>query len=246
VLAIANWEEQDDPLFEVAAAAIDGLLTLRAGAPPRDRDRPLPARVAWPAGIEPSAPLPLYATPAGLVTTTARDDGFELEFAGLDFRANPRADAWYRVRYDLLGVLPIGFSRLNRVLLAPARIAGEPVLLGFAGDRYLLAGTALARDPALAQWSRWCGTYRLTNPDALSELAKLSEASLNYADGVLTLGYEADFVVDLSPRLPLLALGDGLFAIAGRGANQGEQVRLDTTRDPPRIHYSGYVLERVP
>ena len=210
----------------------------------RRPEAPIRARIALPRGTGPAPPSALYATPAGLVIAGPRADGFELDFADLRFRANPRGDGWYRVRYDLLGVLPIGFSRLNRVAIAPVVLAGEPVLLGFGGDRYVLAGTALARDPGLSRYARFAGTYRLINPDVLSELAELDGAFLDYADGVLALGYEADFVVSVRPRLPLAEVAENLFVVAGRGANTGEEVRIDVTSDPPRITYSGYVLER--
>lgn len=244
VLAVANWDEVDESIFDLSADAFDALLEQRAGAAPRDRERPLPPRIALPRGTQPVAPSTLYATPAGLVSTAPRSDGFEMDFADLKFRANPRGDDWFRVRYDLLGVLPIGFSRLNRVAIAPATLAGEPVMLGFGGDRYVLAGTALARDPRLERYARFAGAYRLTNPDLLSELAELDGAFLDYADGVLALGYEADFVVSVRPRLPLVEIGENTFVVAGRGANTGEEVRIDATQDPPRISYSGYVLER--
>jgi CubicO group peptidase (beta-lactamase class C family) len=245
VLAVANWDEVDESIFELSADALDGLLELRAGTAPRDRERPLPARIALPANAQADAPAALYATPAGLVTAAALDDGFKMDFAGLRFLATPRADDWFRVRYDLLGVLPIGFSRLNRVAIAPVRINDESVMLGFGGDRFVLAGTAFNPDPALSRYAPYAGTYRLLNPDVLSELAELDRATFSFEDGVLALGYEADFVLTVRPRLPLASIGENLFAVAGRGANQGEEVRLDTTVDPPRLHYSGYVLERT-
>jgi CubicO group peptidase (beta-lactamase class C family) len=244
VLALANWDEVDDAIFDLSADAFDALLAQRAGAAPRDRERPLPPRIALPRGTTPTEPAALYATPAGLVFASPRSDGFELDFAGLRFRANPRGDGWYRVRYDLLGVLPIGFARLNRVAIAPVLLAGTPVMLRFGGDRYVLAGTTLARDPALARYARFAGRYRLTNPDVLSELAEIDGAFLEYADGVLALGYEADFVISVRPRLPLVEVADHTFVVAGHGANTGEEVRIDASADPPRITFSGYVLER--
>ncbi len=245
VLAVGNWEEVGESMFELSADALDGLLALRADAAPRDRERPLPPRIVLPPRAEAGTVAARYATPAGLVETRPRDDGFVMLFGGLRFRATPRDDGWYRVRYDLLGVLPIGFSRLNRVAIAPARLAGEQVMLGFGGDRHVLLGSAFTPDPALARWARYAGTYTLRNPDALSELAELSEATLSFDDGVLAIGYELSMVITVAPRVPLQAIGDGLFVIAGRGPAQGEEVRIDTSSDPVRIHYSGYVLERV-
>jgi hypothetical protein len=109
----------------------------------------------------------------------------------------------------------------------------------------VLLGSAFTPDPALARWATYAGTYTLRNPDALSELAELSEATLSFEDGVLAIGYELSMVITVAPRVPLQAIGDGLFVIAGRGPAQGEEVRIDTSSDPVQIHYSGYVLERV-
>ncbi len=245
VFAFANWDEVDEVFFDLTADTFDALLEARAGTPRRDRERPLPERIGLPRGVTPAPPRDWYATPAGLVGTHPRSDGFELDFGGLRFRANPRGDGWHRIRYDLLGLIPIGFSRLNRVALAPATLDGEPVLLGFAGDRYLLLGTALTPAPVPDAVRRVLGTYRLRNPDFLSEVAEIDEAVLTDADGILALGYSASFVVSVEPRLPLLPVGGDTWVVAGRGANQGEELRIDVDADPPRIHYSGYVLERV-
>jgi CubicO group peptidase (beta-lactamase class C family) len=247
VVAMANWDESDDVLFDAGADALDRLLVLRAATPPRQRDRRLPDQVPLPARASIDAPAPRYATFGGLVTTRVRDaESFELEFADLEFRADARGDGWFALRYDLFGVLPIGFSRLDRVAIAPARIGGERVLLGYGRDRHVLLGSAFETDAAGARHAQWTGTYRLRNPDPLSRWAELEEATLSYADGLLTLDYEVSVLVTLRPRLPLLWLRDGVFVVAGRGPNQGEEVHLDTRSDPPRIRYSGYVLEREP
>ncbi len=246
VIAVANWDEAGEALSDLAVDAFDGLLELRSGIPPRERDRPLPDAVPWPEGVRAAPPAALYATPAGLASVITRDNGFRLEALDLAFRAEPREDGWYGLRYDLLGVIPIGFSRLNRVVLAPATVQDRDVMLAYSRDRWFLVGAAWSPDrEATRPWARWTGTWRLTNPDRLTEQLEIDEVALTLRDSVLALEYTLPFVIDLVPRVPLEPLGDGRFAVAGLGANTGEEVRIDTTSDPPRLHYSGYLFERV-
>jgi CubicO group peptidase (beta-lactamase class C family) len=246
VVAVANWDEAGEALSDIAVDAFDGLLELRSDIPPRERDRPLPDAVPWPAGVRAAAPAAMYATPAGLATVVGRDDGFRIEALDLAFRAEPRDDGWYGLRYDLLGVIPIGFDRLNRVAVAPAAVDGRGVMLAYSRDRWFLVGAAWTPDTEASRpWARWTGTWRLTNPDRLSEQLELEEVELTLRDGVLAIEYTLPFVIDLVPRVPLEPIGDGRFVVAGLGANTGEEVRIDTAADPPRLHYSGYVLERV-
>lgn len=246
VVAVANWDEAGEPLSDLAVDAFDGLLELRSGIPPRERDRPLPDAVPWPPNVRAATPAALYATPAGLAGVITRDEGFRLEALDLAFRAEPRDDGWYGLRYDLLGMIPIGFDRLNRVAVAPATVDGRGVMLAYSRDRWFLVGAAWTPDPEASRpWADWTGTWRLTNPDRLSEQAEIETVELTLRDGVLAIEYTLPFVIDLVPRVPLEPLGDGRFVVAGLGANTGEEVRIETAADPPRLHYSGYVFERV-
>jgi CubicO group peptidase (beta-lactamase class C family) len=246
VVAVANWDEGGEALSDLAVDAFDGLLTLRSDIPPRERDRPLPDAVPWPEGVRAAQPAARYATPTGLADVIVRDNGFRIEALDLAFRAEPREDGWFSLRYDLLGVIPIGFSGLNRVVVAPATVDGRGVMLAYSRDRWFLVGAAWSPDPEASRpWERWTGRWRLTNPDRLTEQLELEEIELTLRDGVLAIEYTVPFVIDLVPRVPLEPVGDGRFVVAGLGANTGEEVRIDTSVDPPRLYYSGYVLERV-
>ncbi len=246
VIAVANWEEGGEALSDLGVDAFDRLLELRSGIPPRERDRALPDTVPWPAGARATRPAALYATPAGLAEVIVHDSGFRIEALDLAFRAEPREDGWFGLRYDLLGVIPIGLAGLNRVVIAPAVVEGRDVMLSYARDRWFLFGAAWSPDPVASQaWSRWTGRWRLTNPDRVTKQLELTEVELTLRDGILAIEYTLPFVIDLVPRVPLEPLGDGRFVVAGLGANTGEEVRIDTTVDPPRLYYSGYVLERV-
>jgi CubicO group peptidase (beta-lactamase class C family) len=245
VVAIANSDESGEDLFDLSAETLDVLLQARSGIAPRQRDRPLPERVPWPEGLAPDTVAPLYSTPFGTVATTQRDGDFHFDAVGFGFRATRRPDSWFNVRYDLLGVIPIGFSRLNRVAIAPATLAGERVLVAFVNDRHFLAGTAARPTAAMADYARFAGEYRLVNPDVLAERLEVRVARLLYEDGLLALEYEIPAFIDLAPRVILQPIRSDVFVVPGRGANLGEEIVLDRSGSAPAILYSGYRLERI-
>lgn len=243
VVAVANSDDTREAMFDLSAKALDQLLELRAGAPPRDPKRPLPERVPKPPGAQVSQFAARYVTPGGLIEIEPRGEAFRLTAAGLRFRVEARGDDWFGVRYDLLGLLPIGFDRLNRVALAPLRIGEVEALVAFSADRWFLLGTAYTPSPANGDLA---GVYRITNPDRLIEDAEIDQVRLELVDGTLVARYLIPFVIDIEPTIPLVALGPDRLITAGIGANQGEALRFDTGGAQPTFIYSGYRFERVP
>jgi CubicO group peptidase (beta-lactamase class C family) len=244
VVAVANFDSGRGDVFEVSAEAIDALLAIRAGAPKRDRDRPLPERVPWPGGVERDLPAARYVTPGGELAVEPRPPGFRVTTAGLRFRADPRGDDWFRVRYDLLGVIPIGFDRLDRVAIAPARIGDTRALIAFTADRWFLLGTAY--EPARADISDLVGEYRIVNADGLLRDAKIDRVRLELRDGQLVARYRIPFVIDIRPLIPLRRIDATTVVTEGLGPNQGERLVFDLEGPEPAFTYSGYRFERVP
>jgi hypothetical protein len=244
VVAVANFDSDRRSVFDLSADAMDALLAIRAGAPKRDRDRPLPERVPWPVGVERDTPAARYVTPGGELVVESRPKGFRATTAGLRFRADPRGDDWFRARYDLLGVIPVGFDRLNRVAIAPARIGETRVLIAFASDRWFLLGTAY--EPATSDAADLVGEYRITNADSLLEDAEIESVQLALRDGQLIATYTIPFVVDIEPVIPLRRLDATTVVTEGLGPNQGERLVFDLSGTEPAFTYSGYRFERVP
>lgn len=244
VVAVANFDSDRSSVFDLSAEAMDALLAIRAGAPKRDRDRPLPERVPWPVGVERDEPAARYVTPGGELVVESRPKGFRATTAGLRFRADPRGDDWFRARYDLLGVIPVGFDRLNRVAIAPARIGETRVLIAFASDRWFLLGTAY--EPATSDAADLIGEYRITNADSLLEDAEIESVQLALRDGQLIATYTIPFVVDIEPVIPLRRLDATTVVTEGLGPNQGERLVFDLSGTEPAFTYSGYRFERVP
>lgn len=244
VVAVANFDSARGAVFELSADAFDALLAIRAGAPKRDRDRPLPERVPWPSGVGRDTPAERYATPGGELVVEPRPSGFRATTAGLRFRADPRGDDWFRARYDLLGVIPVGFDRLDRVAIAPARIGDTRALIAFAADRWFLLGTAY--EPQASDAADLVGEYRIVDADGLLRDAKIDRVRLELRDGQLVARYRIPFVVDIRPLIPLRRIDATTVVTEGLGPNQGERLVFDLSGPEPAFTYSGYRFERVP
>jgi CubicO group peptidase (beta-lactamase class C family) len=244
VVAVANFDSARASMFDLSADAFDALLEIRAAAPPRDRDRPLPERVPWPVGVDRDVPADRYVTPGGELMIEPRPSGFRARTAGLRFRADPRGDDWFRARYDLLGVFPVGFDRLNRVAIAPAKIGETRALIGFAADRWFLLGTAY--EPVRSDAGDLIGEYRIANADGLLEAAEIDRVTLEERAGQLVATYLIPFVVDIEPVIPLRRIDADTVLTEGLGPNQGERLVFDLSGPEPAFTYSGYRFERVP
>ncbi|MDC8014248.1 serine hydrolase domain-containing protein [Tahibacter soli] len=243
VIVLANAADAADLVDEVVPKLRDAYLKATLGIAPRERDAAPPATVDWPAGIAPDSAASSYATPAGLVATSPTDDGFDARVLGLRLAAERRDDGWYRLHLKILGI-PLDFGFLRRVLVAPARVDGRRILMGWAPRQRFLLGSAW-NPPALAEpWRRLAGRYRLTNPDKLTEELGIQTMRIDESDGVLTANYALDSLPFLETRVPLEPDGERL-RVPGVGPLLGE--RLDVQPgEAPRVTYSGYVFEKVP
>ncbi len=242
VIALANWREAYEPLDDLVAQAIDMVLLQQRGITPREEDRPLPESVALPKGAEPTRFAARYATPLGIMEFAPEGQRFDVQFLGLDFRADPRPDGWWSLRFRFWGVLPISIDAISRVLIRPVLLGGRASMLAFAQDRYFLFGSKIESDAI--DLESLTGTYVLSNPDALTKQLEIEQIELEVVDGVAALAYELPFILTIRPRVALAPLGGERYAVAGFGPNLGDAVRV-VRGDRARIEYSGYVAEKV-
>jgi CubicO group peptidase (beta-lactamase class C family) len=211
----------------------------------RAREQP-PARMPWPEGATPAPPAARYATPFGLIEVEGAGDAFRAEVFGFRFAAERREDGWYRVRYRLLGLVPIGFEALDRVLLAPAEIEGGAYLLAALGGRTFLLGSAVAAPPPADGASALVGRWKVESRDPLLEQFEIREARIALESQLLTLSYELPFLVfSLRPRI-LLAGENGSLRVFGTGPGLGERIRWGQDERGDYLEYSGFRLRRVP
>lgn len=243
VIVLANAADAADLVDEVMPKLRDAWFKATLGIAPRERDGSAPATVDWPAGIvRDETAATSYATPAGLVTTSATKDGFDARVLGLRLAAERRADGWYRLHLKILGI-PLDFGFLRRVLVAPALVDGRRILMGWAPRQSFLLGSAWNPPTLEPRWRSLAGRYRLTNPDKLTEELGIATMRVDDENGVLTANYAIDSLPFLETRVPLEPDGERL-RVPGVGPLLGE--RLDVVHgERPRLTYSGYVFEKV-
>jgi CubicO group peptidase (beta-lactamase class C family) len=245
ILAVSNWRESGEVLYDWIADSTDRILEAKAGIPPREKERPLPDAVPLPDGAEPDTYASRYATPIGVVSFAKEDGGrYDLGLMGLDFRADVRSDGWYGLRFRLLGLLPLKLDFVSRVALRPLRIDGRRVLVAWAQDRHFLLGSPLAERSTNPFPADLVGRYRLVNGDALADQLEVEDVEVLVEDGWGWIEYELPFILTLAPRVALEPVGDDRLRIAGFGPNLGEELRVIREGGKVQLEFSGYVLEK--
>lgn len=245
LLAVSNWRESGEVLYDWIVDSTDRILEAKAGIPPREKERPVPAAVPLPARAETDRLAARYVTPIGLMAFTEEGAGrYDLSLMGLDFRADPREDGWYGLRFRLFGLLPLKLDFFSRVLLRPVRIEGRRVLIAWAQERFFLLGSPLPERPVAPLPADLVGRYRLVNGDALTEQLELGDVEVFVEDGWGWIQYQLPFILTLAPRIALEALDDDRLRIAGFGPNLGEELRVIRTGGKIQLEFSGYVLEK--
>lgn len=242
VIVLANGGDAGDAVDEQADALIDAWLQAAHGIAPREHRSALPATAPWPAAASPDRAARYYSSAAGLVELTPDDEDFDVRVLGLRLSAERREDGWYRLHFRLLG-LPLDLGPLRRVLVAPAVVAGQRVLVAWSARRCYLVGSAWEPPPLPADVAALAGSYRLLNPDALTAELGIARMQLNLADGVLSASYPLDIPL-LRTRVPLQPEGEDALRVPGLGSIVGERLRIERGAGAPRLHYSGYVFER--
>lgn len=243
---LANASGSGESMTELAQQVFDELVRVERGLDPPDYSERVPERVEWPKVASASAMAPRYATALGLVGfDAAGDDHYVMQFLGYKLHATRRDDGWYQLRYRLLGLMPLSLGIFNKVLVAPAQINGELVLLAyFEGGRFLF-GQALPSTVLPERARALLGRYSLLNPDGLSSEMKVDSVVLSERDGLLLVNYKIPAgLIDFEATVPLLPLPDGNWVVPGLGSNMGDVLSLLPSEGETTWQFSGYQFRR--
>jgi CubicO group peptidase (beta-lactamase class C family) len=245
MISFSNSAESGRELAETSRELLNCVLKVRHDIAPIKIEDSLPGNIDLPEPFEPDRLADSYSTSGGIVRTEPSDDGFEFDALGLNFSARERKDGWYRIRFELFGALPLQFGFLKRVLIRPARVNHQRVLLGwFFGTRVLL-GSALPESTVDDGMRALVGSWRIRNPDALIEDARIENVSVQLDDANrLSIGYEFPLVLRFRVRFPLERLDATTLVVPGLGALLGEPVYLLQSGAQTRLLFAGYELER--
>jgi CubicO group peptidase (beta-lactamase class C family) len=252
VVLMANYSTDDSDLSDFMRELVDQALLLKANIPKREKNamRKPKVNLPLPRGFLAAPVEAAYATPAGVLLPQADEDSFDFELAGFNLRAIKRADGWYQLRYRLLGFIPLNFSFIENILIAPVthqRASGEKqkLLLYAAGSEIGLFGSAVTKisgnATSNAVQQQWIGNYAIQNADRLSDAAKVSDIEIRVDDGLLVLSATFDRFVNVEFAMPLEIYSASDAKLAGIGPGLGEPLLRDRTGT---LDFAGYKLVR--
>lgn len=246
VVALSNSSSEADIFRDLVKTISDAALKEKANVPARSKQvlHPPPESLNLPAGFVSTPVQSAYATPAGLVRADIDGERFDFNLAGFGLRAYRRADGWYRLRYRLLGMIPLNFSFIENILIAPVsetRAGGLKHLMLFsAGSEVGLFGGAIELNSVEGDVGEaWLGSYEIANPDAMSNSAKASDIKIVREKGSLLVRATFDRFINVNLALPL-SVTDAKFAtLSGVGPGLGEPITRDAQGT---LNFSGYLL----
>jgi len=250
-IVISNASTKSDKLRDLMNILSDTALLEKSGIPVRKKQtlREPAATLAIPAGFSADSIQPAYATPGGLIVPSSSDPEFDFELAGFGLRAIRRDDGWYRLRYRLLGFIPLKLGFIDNVLIAPVRASAksasgvdEHYLLFAAGSEVGLFGSAVPANSTKGDGGEsWIGKYELANPDAFSDAVAVTNLSIARQGGVMVLQASFDRFINVNFSLPISVINPNLALLSGFGPGLGEPIERNLQGT---LSFGGYLLQK--
>lgn len=243
VIVAANSTTAGPVVNRVAQRALALALEAKTGIRQPDPAATVPAQpVAWDdAALQ--ALVGDYTTTAGFVRVTRHGAALQAELLGKTFDLIPQAHGELRLRYQLLGLLPISLGELDRLSLSQRTLAGRPVLVARIGQQTLLAGERLPPASTAPALTRYVGTYV---PElAPGERGVVDRVHVSLEQGRLLARLSTHEEPDAPVKFVLQPVSDREALVLGTLADAGEVVRLDPTGTEPTFHAAGYRWHRI-
>ena len=242
IVTLANSAEARSAVDRVATEIIKRALEAKAGIVQSEREQ-----VPLTAHIDPQLlnDYPgAYSSIVGLARINrVSSDRLQLHAFGQKFRLVNAGNGRLRMRYRLLGLIPINLEELSDVDLALKQVSGRSVLTASLYGKEIYAGEKLTPTPIPDAWRRREGKYRIVN--AGDDHTLLKDVGLTIDDDLLVLDYRLpDLIGSQRQRLPLIAVSDTEAIIPGLSRGQGETLRIVRSTNGERLRYSGYLLEK--
>jgi len=180
---------------------------------------------------------------AGLVRVTRRGAELQAEIGGRTLQLIPGAEGQLRLRYRLLGLLPMSLGELDRLSLQPRVVAGRNVLVARIGAQTMRVGERLPPAAPALGLARFTGTYQ---PQiAPGEYNDVTSAHVSLAHGRLLVQFQLRDEPLASIQWVLQPVSDHEVLLLGTLADRGESVRLEDDGPQPSFRASGYRWRRV-
>lgn len=243
VIAVANSASAGPVVNRLAQRALALALEAKTGIrqPERATVEPITA-ATWPE-TDLQALVGDYTTGAGFVRVTRHGAALQAEVAGQTLQLIPQANGELRLRYKLLGLLPISLGELDRLALSQRAIGDRTVLIGRIGTQEMRLGERLPAAVAHPALAGYVGTYV---PElAPGEYSTVDRVQVSLAHGRLLAQVTMRDEPEAPVKLVLQPRSDREAVVLGTLADVGEVVRLDSTHGEPTFHAAGYRWHRV-
>lgn len=164
-----------------------------------------------------------FTTMIGKVDVTEKSkDRYKVRSSAGNFNLNLEEDHRYRLKYRLLGFIPIDLEELGEVGLTTEDVAGHHVIIAELDNNRFLAGVRVAPHPIHESWKNRLGHYVLLNPPE-PEIFQLKDFELkiegDYLVAIKTYSNGA-----LTQILRTMNADEALIDGLGRGS--GETIRI--------------------
>jgi hypothetical protein len=187
----------------------------------------------------------VYATPLGPITLRTSDTGFDLSHDRGAFTLTRWSDDSYRLRYKLLGLMPMSVEALEPFRLHFRIIDGWPYLYVY--RRGVLYGTLTRLEPRPldAIWGARLGRYEIVTPEPV---AVFSQLELEYDTDIAQLTLRATLAKGgLALRYAIHPRDDSAGVFAGKGHLMGSGISFEPASDgTEELRFSGFLARRTP
>jgi CubicO group peptidase (beta-lactamase class C family) len=241
VIVLSNSSSSLTTVNRVATEAIKVALESKTGIrqPPDDntdvREASLPAETL-------QSYAGYYATVVGLVRVSHESGGLRATVGDTTLRLVPGEDGQLRLKYKLMGLIPINLGGLGQVGLSRAHIGGREVFVGKTRDQEMLVGEKLSPASLPPALRDYLGEYEPINIGE-GEAPVVKRVRIKYEDGLLIAEVSQTLPFELAASLALASVADDQAIVAGLGRGMGETIRFATKGVERHAYFAGLELK---
>ncbi len=182
-----------------------------------------------------------YTTMIGLAQISACGDGLCAQTADTKFDLVHGSDGLFRLKYSLLGLIPIDLGFLGQVGLSRRTLDGRELLVARVGEQEALVGQRITPPPNLEPWRRYLGEYENTNLGTdhkiIDRLKLIEERGYLFVEVTA-----ADFPTGKILIKPVSATEGILLDSLSDG---GETLRVVQQDGEERMVFGGYLFKKI-
>jgi len=182
-----------------------------------------------------------FVSEAGYIEVVKQAQDYQVNALGRKLTLSPDKNGTFRLRFNLLGLVPINLPQFASTSFYAREVAGVKLLIAKTPSKTHVFATPAKFQPRVPEWDSRLGNYKIENP---------LEAEIPYAklDGA-TLGYENEFYhLTLNTpigklQIPLTIVNESEVIIQGFGRRLGETIFFQPNGS---ILVQGIILRKVP